>query len=26
MNQTHKGIPGVKFTATAEVGLRWNEV
>lgn len=26
MNQTHPGVPGVRFTATAEVGLRWNEV
>ena len=26
MNQTHPGIPGVRFTATAEIGFRWNEV
>jgi hypothetical protein len=26
MNLQHKGLPNVKFTATAEIGLRWNEV
>jgi DNA polymerase I-like protein with 3'-5' exonuclease and polymerase domains/uracil-DNA glycosylase len=26
MNLRHKGLPNVKFTATAEIGLRWNEV
>ena len=26
MNQTHPGIPNVKFTATAEISTKWNEV
>jgi DNA polymerase I-like protein with 3'-5' exonuclease and polymerase domains len=26
MNQTHKGIPNVRFTATAEISTKWNEV
>jgi DNA polymerase I-like protein with 3'-5' exonuclease and polymerase domains/uracil-DNA glycosylase len=26
MNQTHPGLPGVRFTATADYGLYWNEV
>jgi DNA polymerase I-like protein with 3'-5' exonuclease and polymerase domains len=26
MNQTHPGLPGVEFTATADYGLYWDEV
>lgn len=26
MNQTHSGLPGVKFTATADYGFYWDEV
>lgn len=26
MNRTHAAIPGVKFTAKADIGKRWNEV
>jgi hypothetical protein len=26
MNQVHPALPGVSITATAEIGMRWNEV